>query len=170
MRCENDCFPNDFDRDSFWIYILESLDNLFSNRETWLQIHSQVIQNGFRKAEIVSLNKNIIPEDQFPPRTLQRWNEHLANFVNTAQPMANILKLVNRPEDNPVAGPSSAETVLPPKDTAIIGPSSTETLLPPKDTAIVCPSSANSSFISFENLLLLKKFITLLRINIFLEE
>lgn len=136
--------------------------------ETWLHLPAQVIQNGFRKAGIVPLNKDVIPEDQFPPAALQRWKEHVVNTnnLNTLQPPDASDALVD-PEGDTMACTSSAESAMPAEDSVVAGPSSS--VLPHEDTSDVGSSSTAQdtgviagSLVaivdsnSFENLLLSK--------------
>lgn len=73
--------------------------------ETWENIAPAVICNGFKKAGIVPLNENVIPEESFPPDLLKKWKE--ASLLKESEPGSS--KKIDSASKEPEAG-SSKET------------------------------------------------------------
>lgn len=47
--------------------------------DTWKSVSPEVIKGGFRKGGIFPFNKNVIPEEAFPPEALKRWIDFKTN-------------------------------------------------------------------------------------------
>lgn len=78
--------------------------------ETWRDISRDVIKGGFRKAGITPFNKNVIPEEVFPPEAIKRWNDHKTNeHIEETMDLPNAMTVQENSVPSVAAGSTTSE-------------------------------------------------------------